>query len=136
MLQYLVKLVKANEPDLLKVHEEMPSIVPAENVVVESLVSELKELNDQLDSVKATAEAEGRRIRDGKEPVLKITAIEKLKQQQTTIKDVDGVPMYNQASPTALTPMEKFVRYAEKKTKEALSRTGMLRQIHMYVFSL
>ena len=125
MLQYLVKLVKANEPDLLKVHEEMPSIGPAENVVVESLVSELKELNDQLESVKATAEAEGRRIRESHEPDLNISSIDKLKQQRTEIKEVDGVSMYNKALPTTLTPMEKFVRYAEKKTKEALDRTGM-----------
>jgi len=128
VLQYLVKIVKANEPDLLKVHEEMPSIVPAENVVVESLVSELKELNDQLDSVKATAEAEGRRIRDGKEPDLNISAIDKLKQQKTEIKDVDGVSMYNEAFPTALTPMEQFVQYAEKKTKEALDRTDEVQE--------
>ena len=121
VLQYLVKLVKANEPDLLNVHEEMPSIGPAQNVVVESSVSELNELNKQLSSVKGTAAAEGRRVRDGKNPV-KLTALEKLRQQKTKVKDVEGVNMYNQSVPIALTAMEKFALYAEKRTREAFSR--------------
>lgn len=117
-----MKLVKANEPDLLNVHEEMPSIGPAENVVVETLVSELKELNEQLTSVKGTAAAEGKRIRDGKNPVKKVSALDRLRQQKTKIKDVEGVHMYNVAEAVDLTAMEKFAKYAEKRTKEAFAR--------------
>ncbi len=121
VLQYLVKLVKANEPDLLNVHEEMPSIGPAENVVVETLVSELKELNEQLTSVKGTAAAEGKRKREGKNPVQKVSALDRLRQQKTKIKDVEGVHMYNIAEAVDLTAMEKFAKYAEKRTKEAFA---------------
>ncbi|KAL7542696.1 hypothetical protein ACHAXR_011993, partial [Thalassiosira sp. AJA248-18] len=122
VLQYLVKLVKANEPDLLNVHEEMPSIGPAQNVIVDTLVSELKELNDQLISVKGTAASEGRRIRDGKNSVPNETALDRLRSQKTKIKDVEGVHMYNRAVPIELTVMEKFALYAEKRTKEAFAR--------------
>ncbi len=119
VLQYLVKLVKGNEPDLLNVHEEMPSIGPAESVVVETLVSELKELNDQLQKVKTTATVVGKRIRDA---TPSLTGLDKLRQQKTKIKDVEGVNMYNQTEPVHLTIMEKFVVYAEKQTQEAFSR--------------
>ncbi|KAL7495540.1 hypothetical protein ACHAWT_005507 [Skeletonema menzelii] len=119
VLQYLVKLVKGNEPDLLNVHEEMPSIGPAESVVVETLVSELKELNDQLQKVKSTATTEGTKMRENTPSP---TGLEKLRQQRTKIKDVDGVNMYNQTETIHLTIMEKFVVYAEKCTKEAFSR--------------
>ena len=119
VLQYLVKLVKGNEPDLLNVHEEMPSIGPAESVVVETLVSELKELNDQLQKVKATATTEGAKMRENTPSP---TGLDKLRQQRTKIKDVEGVNMYNQTEVIHLTIMEKFVVYAEKRTQEAFSR--------------
>lgn len=135
VLQYLVKLVKANEPDLLNVHEEMPSIVAAENVIVEALVSEVKDLNDQLTSVKGTAEAEGKRIRDGKAPLTKRSALEKLRSQKTKIKDVAGVHMYNQSTPIQLTAMEKFAKYAEKRTTEAFARIDEVQENFKMVLS-
>ena len=118
----MVKLVKANEPDLLNVHEEMPSIGPAENVVVDGLVSELNELNNQLSSVKGTAAAEGKRIRDGKNPLSKLSPLDRLRQQKTEIRDVEGVNMYNKAVEVDLTAMEKFTKYAEKRAKQAYAR--------------
>lgn len=121
VLQYLVKLVKANEPDLLNVHKEMPSIGPAENVIVDGLVSELNELINQLKSVKETASVEGKRIREGK-TLWKISAVDKLRQQKTKIKDIEGVSMYNIAEPYDQIPMEKFALYAEKCTHEAFAR--------------
>ena len=122
VLQYLVKLVKANEPDLLNVHEEMPSIGPAENVIVDGLVSELNELHSQLNSVKGTAAAEGKRIRKGKDPLGKLSPLDRLRQQKTKIKDIEGVNMYNKAEAVDLTAMEKFTMYADKRTKEGFAR--------------
>ncbi len=110
-------------------HEEMPSIGPAENVIIENLISELKELVDQLSSVKETATAEGRRIRKEKEPSPNSSPLDKLRQQKTKIKDVEGVNMYNQTEPVGQTDMEKFVAYAEKRTKEALARTDEVQEI-------
>lgn len=133
MLQYLVKLVKANDPDLLNVHKELPSIGPAENVTADGLVSELRELNDRLLGVKETASLEGNRIREGriqeqgvsncdKPRHQKVSSLDKLRQQKTKIKDIDGVHMYNIALPTDQTAMEKFVQYAENHTKEMFIR--------------
>ena len=133
MLQYLVKLVKTNEPDLLNVHKELPSIGPAENVIVDGLMSELKELNDRLSRVKETAYIEGKRLREGRIHTgsvsncdiprhQKVSSLDKLRQQKTKIKDVDGVHMYNIAIPSNQTAMEKFVHYAEKRTEEMFTR--------------
>lgn len=128
VLQYLVKLVKANEPDLLNVHKEMPSIGPAESVIVDGLVSELNELNSQLKSVKETASAEGKRVREGKTHLRKISAVDKLRQQKTKIKDIEGVNMYNIAEPYDQIPMEKFALYAEKRTNEAFARIDKVQE--------
>ena len=133
MLQYLVKLVKTNEPDLLNVHKELPSIGPAENVIIDGLASELKELNERLNSVKETATLEGNRLREGiarersssncdKPRHQKVSSLDKLRQQKTKIKDIDGVHMYNIALPSDQTAMEKFVLHAEKRTEEMFTR--------------
>eukprot|EP00804_Cyclotella_cryptica_P000890 CCRYP_001117-RB/>CCRYP_001117-RB protein AED:0.15 eAED:0.22 QI:0/1/0.78/1/1/0.92/14/0/3367 len=129
VLQYLVKLVKVNEPDLLKVHAEMPSICPAESVIVDGLISELKDLSERLKNVKETAVAEGNRYRDTKVASLSGTALDRLKQQRTKIKEIEGVNMYNQTESSELTPMEKFVAYAEKRTSEALARTDEVQEL-------
>ncbi len=128
-----MKLVKANEPDLLSVHKELPSISAAENVIVDGLVSELKDLTDRLSSVKETATLEGNRLREGKlrersetncdKPRhQKVSSLDKLRQQKTKIKDIDGVQMYNVALPSDQTVMEKFAQYAEKRTDELFTR--------------
>ncbi|KAL7522550.1 hypothetical protein ACHAWX_007259 [Stephanocyclus meneghinianus] len=129
VLQYLVKLVKVNEPDLLKVHAEMPSIGPAESVIVDGLISELKDLSERLKNVKETAIAEGIRYRVSKAATQTGTALDRLKHQRTKIKEIEGVNMYNQTEPSELTPMEKFVAYAEKRTAEALARTDEVQEL-------
>ncbi|KAL7489856.1 hypothetical protein ACHAW6_015582 [Cyclotella cf. meneghiniana] len=129
VLQYLVKLVKVNEPDLLKVHAEMPSIGPAESVIVDGLISELKDLSERLKNVKETAIAEGIRYRVSKAATQTGTALDRLKHQRTKIKEIEGVNMYNQTEYSELTPMEKFVAYAEKRTAEALARTDEVQEL-------
>ena len=125
--------MKDNDPDLLNVHKELPSIGPAENVIIDGLVSELRELNDRLVSVKETATLEGNRLREGKinerresncdKPRhQKVSSLDKLRQQKTKIKDIDGVHMYNIALPSDQTAMEKFAQYAEKRTEELFAR--------------
>jgi len=108
VLQYLIKVVKTNEPELLRVHEEMPHLGPVENVVVETLVSELKELNGQLMRVKETAVTEGKRVRDMKSSGQKL--------------DVAG------AEPV-LTAMERFAKYAEKQMKDASAQIDKVQEI-------
>lgn len=129
VLQYLAKLVKINEPDLLKVHAELPNIGPAESVVVDGLISELKDLNGRLKTVKETAHAEGERYRESKIEYKTGTALDRLRQQKTQIKVIEDVNMYNQTKLLDLTPMEKFVRYAEKRTAEALARTDEVQEL-------
>jgi hypothetical protein len=129
VLQYLAKLVKTNEPDLLKIHAELPSIGPAESVVVDGLVSELRDLNERLKNVKATAQSEGDRYRASKTDYKSGTALDRLRQQKTQIKVIEDVNMYNQTKRAERTPMEKFVVYAEKRTMEALARTDEVQEL-------
>ena len=122
VLQYLVKLVKTNDSDLLNVREEIPSLGTAENVVVDGLVNELNQLNKQLQKVKETATAEGDRVREGKTHVRNSSALEKLRQQKSKIRVVEEVSMYNTAESYTQIAMEKFAKYAENRTNEAFSR--------------
>jgi hypothetical protein len=135
VLQYLVKLVKINEPDLLNIHKEIPSIGPAENVIVDGLLSELNELINRLKIVKETASVEGERMREGKTHLRKLSAVEQLRQQRTKIKDIDGVNMYNIAEPYDQIPMEKFALYAEKCTNEAYSRIDEVQEFFKSVLT-
>jgi hypothetical protein len=122
VLQYLVKLVKTNDSDLLNVREEIPSLGTAENVVVDGLVNELNQLNKQLQKVKETATAEGDRVREGKTHVRSTSALDKLRQQKSKIKVVEEVSMYNKAESYTEIAMEKFAKYAEDRTNETFSR--------------
>ena len=122
VLQYLVKLVKTNDSDLLNVREEIPSLGTAENIVVDGLVNELNQLNKQLQKVKETATAEGDRVREGKSHVRTTSALEKLRRQKSKIKVVEEVSMYNKAESYTQIAMEKFAKYAEDRTNETFSR--------------
>lgn len=54
-------MVKASEPDLLKVGEDLPSIRHAKNVDFETLASVLKEMEDKLSIANKIVEAGGAR---------------------------------------------------------------------------
>ena len=110
-------------------HLELPNIGPAESVVVDGLITELRDLNERLKEVKATAEAEGERYRESEISYKSGTALDRLRQQKTKVKVVEDVSMYNQAKPYELTPMEKFVVKAEKRTMEALARTDEVQEL-------
>lgn len=83
-----------NEPDLLHVHKEMPSIGPATNVVVEVVESGVKELMKQLILVKKTVMTDREQMRG-----------------------TDG-PKCREGSPSDLTAMEKFANYAEMRINQ------------------
>jgi len=64
VLEYLVKLVRDNSPDLLCVNVDMVSVGPAQYVIIEKIGSELKEMTNQLTHSKATVAAEGQRKKE------------------------------------------------------------------------
>lgn len=91
ILQYLVKLVKANEPDILNIREGIPSVSQAESISLNGLLNGFEELNEQLSNVKETSSAEVKPIRDGK----------------TDVKQAGG------------SGLESFAKNAETRSKEA-----------------
>ncbi len=94
--------------------------------MLDGLLGDLKQLKKELDGVKETATAEGERHRgeDGKlvNPDIKMTLAE-LKEQKTSVRDVDGVKFYNQMEhPVEYIPMEIFVQSAVSQVDESTNK--------------
>lgn len=116
-MQYLIKVIKKNDPELLDVKSEIASISKAKSVVLDGLLNDLNSMISELKFIKDVAEKEGDRHRgdDGKiiNSKIKITLAE-LKEQRTRVREVDGVKFYNQMQhDIEYTPMEIFVHHAE-----------------------
>lgn len=119
MLQYLVRLVGQNDKELLNFKEDIISSKKAENVMLDSLVGEIKGFKEEFASIKiiATADGDSRRGKDGKIVALgtKIT-LNELMEQKTIVREVNGMKNYNQmTSAVEYTQMEIFFENAEAK---------------------
>jgi hypothetical protein len=120
VLQYVIKVINKNDPELLKFNDEIISIEAAKDVMLESVISDLKQIQIELDKVKVIAKQEGDKYRDkeGKltNPDMRIT-LSQLKEQKTYNRVIDGVKFYNQMErDTEFTPMEIFTQTAEYST--------------------
>ena len=122
MLQYLVKLVQDNSPDLLSVHEDMVSVGPARHVIIETLDSELNKMTNQLSRVKETAATEGKRTREKSEAPLSIPSLEALPGQNATITGAAESHACNQSEQSDLTEMETFSTRAGEHLERAHAR--------------
>ena len=88
MLQYLVKLVRGNYPDLLGVHGDMVSVDAAQHVIIGTLDSELEKMAYQLSQVKEITASEGKKIRQETETPLSSPSLEALLDQNATTAGV------------------------------------------------
>lgn len=118
VLAYLVKLIKKNDPDLLKFKDDVNSVEKAENVMLDALQADLKQLIGELDTVKQASKKAGDSVRgeDGKliNPQMKKT-LRELKEQKTHVREVSGVKFYNQlVHDIELTHMELFAIHSEQ----------------------
>merc|ERR1712183_512564 len=100
VLEYLVKLVRDNSPDLLCVHVDMVSVGLAQYVIIENFDSELKEMTNQLAHVKGT-----------------LATIGQGKKEEDT--DVEGGNMYNRHGHVDLAEMEMFLMCATEHLEGA-----------------
>lgn len=125
MLQYLIKIIKKNDPELLDVKSEIASISKAKAVILDGLLGDLKLMTSELELVRKTSNKEGERHRgeDGKiiNPNIKMTLAE-LKEQRTRVREIEGIKFYNQMQrDIEYTPMEIFVQSADDQLAIAMN---------------
>ena len=122
VLQYLIKVIGKNDPELLKLKDEIISIDKAKDMMLDSLLGDLKQLTNELEEVKKAAEREGEKNRgeNGKLTVdVKVTVAE-LKEQKTSNRIINGVKFFNQMeSEKEFIPMEMFAQSAEYQVLSA-----------------
>jgi Formin Homology 2 Domain len=105
VLQYLVKLVKQNDKSLCDVKSDLSHVAAAENILLDSIFSELQNLRDDLDRVHKTAAEEAERLgKEGKPPTL-----QELKERRTEVTSIDNVAHFNKVEHlNGRTSMERF----------------------------
>ena len=126
MLAYLIKLIKKNDADLLLYKDDVDSVAKAENVMLDAMQGDLKQLVKEVERIKDAAKKAGdaQRGDDGKlvNSQMKIT-LNELREQKTTVRQVSGIKFYNQMEhDVEHTPMEIFSFQAEGVTNGALKR--------------
>lgn len=146
VLQYLVKLVRDNSPDLLCVHGDMASVGPAQYVVVDTLASELRDMTARLARVQGTAATEGQRNRGHRKREkgtarAVTTVLDPLKGplpgRNTNTTAAEGGDTYSHHGHVDLTEMETFFMRATEHLEAAHVRLNeaknSFREILRYV---
>lgn len=123
---YLVKLIQKNDSNLLNFKDDVRSVEKAENIMLDSLQGDLKQVVKELSRVKRASKEAGDKYRDedGKliNPQMK-KSLKELREQKTQIRMVSGVKFYNKMEhPIEHTPMEIFALQAEELVDEASSK--------------
>jgi hypothetical protein len=116
----------SNDSQLLDFRKDLLHVSSAENIILDSLISDIKGLEDELSSVHETAkaqadsfEAEGR---------VQPFSIQELKEQKTAVRSIENVPQYNQVQHlTGRTSMERFAINAGRAIKEAVDLAGRVK---------
>jgi len=126
VLQYLVRILKPFDKELLNFKEDIVSSIKAENVMLDTLSTDIKNFSEEFETIKiiATADGESRRGEDGK--ILNLNtkiSLTELKEQKSSVREVNGVKFYNQMELIVeYTPMEIFFESAEKKIHDACNQ--------------
>lgn len=117
--------------------DDVDSVEKAENVMLDVLQGDLKQLVKELDRVKEAAKKAGdeHRGEDGKlvNPNIKKTLTE-LREQKTFVRQVSGVKFYNQMEyDIEHTPMEIFSLEAEEVVKKASQKIDLTQKSYVAV---
>ena len=127
VLHYLVRLVKRNDEELLSVLDDLSHVKEAELVILETLSSEIKVLKDEIKPIHETITVQAERLEDAGELVQ--MSLQELKEQKTTIRNIDGIAQYNKMDHhTGRTPMERFILRAEAQIDAALAFTESVKR--------
>uniref|UniRef100_A0A7S4MWI0 FH2 domain-containing protein n=1 Tax=Odontella aurita TaxID=265563 RepID=A0A7S4MWI0_9STRA len=136
VLQYLVKLIRTNDESLLKFKEDLSKSTEAEGVLIDSLLQNMKQMKEELDGVKKTAEKEAEKLREENSAALagrKKLTLEEMKAQKTSVRKADGVSHYNRMVMDEKTPMEDFVQQADGEMKKAFDKANEMKGTYVKV---
>lgn len=127
VLAYLAKLVKKNDAILLGFHEDLATVRHAENIVLDSLASDIKNIEGDLVKVHATAAEEAARLEAAGE--LKPFSLSDLKELKTSVYTIENVPHFNKVSHhSGRTPMERFALNSHDALKQASKKINKLKK--------
>jgi hypothetical protein len=118
-LQYLVKLVRQNDENLLEFHKELKHLKQAENLLMDSITNDIKNLSDDLEGIREIVEKAAEAAEANGERTL---SLEDLKEQRTNIRVNGAVAQFNQVDHiTGRTPMERFMRKASNEVSDLVA---------------
>lgn len=119
VLHYLVKIVMSNdEGGLCDFGKDLVHIKQAETVVLDSLISDMKALEEELVGVRKTAKKQAEEYE--KEGKVEKVNLRELREQRTSIRNIESIPQYNKIDHlTGRTIMERFTVNAERSIDDA-----------------
>jgi hypothetical protein len=109
----------SNDMELLDFRKDLIHVSSAENIMLDSLIADIKTLEDELAKVLETAQAQADQFEA--EGRVQPFSIQELKEQKTAVRRIDQVPQYNQMQHlTGRTSMERFALNAGHAIKDAV----------------
>ncbi|CAB9518801.1 Formin-like protein [Seminavis robusta] len=127
VLMYLAKLVRKNDESLLGFQEDLATVRHAENIILDSLASDIKTIKADLEAVHATAAEEAERLEKAGE--LKPFSLSDLKELKTSVYTIEGVSHFNKVDHhTGRTPMERFALNSQDALGQASKKIEILKK--------
>ena len=124
---YLAKLVKKNDESLLGFQDDIATVRHAENIILDTVASDIKNIEADLEKVHGTAAEEAARLEAAGE--LKPFTLSDLKELKTTVYTIDSVPHFNKVDhQSGRTPMERFALNSKDALKQAKSKIKKLKK--------
>ena len=124
---YLAKLVKKNDESLLGFQDDLTTVRHAENIILDSVASDIKNIEADLEKVHNTASEEAARLEAAGE--LKPFSLSDLKELKTTVYTIDKVSHFNKVDHhSGRTPMERFALNSQDALKQATKKINKLKK--------
>jgi hypothetical protein len=118
----LVKLVSRNDKALLDVRNDLIHVAGAEQVIMDSLHNDMKELQKEIAAVHETAKTQADEM--NKKGLEKRMSLADLREQKTAVRNVENVIQYNKINHlTGRTSMERFTLNAAASINDAMKLT-------------
>lgn len=112
VLHYVVKLVKKNDETLLSFQIDLGHVIPAESVLLDTVVGDIKGIENELEDVVEIVSKEAERLEKAGE--LPKPTLADLVEQKSVVQHVGCVPQFNKISHlTGRTSMERFALNAK-----------------------
>ena len=131
VLQYLVKLVVANDKELIDFKNDVSKTTEAEGVLIDALMADLKQLRAELDATTKTTVDEEKRLQEekAKEMTEKELTVDDISSQKTKVREIHGVKHYNKMEYNLKkSSMKEFIVVAEKNLHDATSRADLMKE--------